>query len=262
MATEETAVDPAAAAEVPRDPVQDSAHKSSVSFSVDAKSGADNAKSGRRSMRGSRRSSQRSSFFQRARMSFVRSSGDRGASLETLRGTAGADFEVGDVYVQRKGADAASCGCFGGSSGGAKPEKHATILIKGPFCFIFPSGADEAKTPPKYAISLVHMKAKKVDNDTVTLETSLGDVEYELQFVLQDEAKEFCDVVGRQASAGEAELVRKRLGHEHLLNKRASLRFAENVATKKVEDQPEKPISTEEMLNVAAGATAQGAPPM
>lgn len=48
-----------------------------------------------------------------ARQSFVRSGGERGASVETLRGS-GADFE-GKAIVKRGDGDGVSCGCFGSS---------------------------------------------------------------------------------------------------------------------------------------------------
>lgn len=42
----------------------------------------------------------RTSFLSRARQSFLRSRGDRGANVETLRGVHGSDFE-GECYVTR-----------------------------------------------------------------------------------------------------------------------------------------------------------------
>jgi hypothetical protein len=120
-------------------------------------------------------------------------------------------------------------------------------LIKGPFCFIF---KNEEANSPKYAISLAQLKAKKQSGSksAVALETNLGDVEYEIFLKDSATADLFETTVTQQASAGQAEMVRKRLGHEHLLSKRASVRYAESVATKKIEDQPEAPVSTEEIL--------------
>ena len=89
----------------------------------------------------------------------------------------------------------------------------------------------------------------------VTLETSLGDAEYEFSFADAEAAASFGTAVEQESAAGKAELVRKRLGHEHLLNKRASIRYAESVAVKKVDDAPAAPVSTEEILaGVAAAA--------
>lgn len=72
---------------------------------------------------------------------------------------------------------------------------------------------NESDKAPKYAISLAHMKAKIQKQSgglhVVTLETTLGDVEYELSFQEQNIAKLFADAVKEQAAAGEAEEVRK-----------------------------------------------------
>ena len=40
----------------------------------------------------------------------------------------------------------------------------------------------------------------------------------------------------------------QRLGHESLLDKRASMKFAEGIAKKKVNEQPEKPLGAAEVL--------------
>mmetsp|Transcript_24405 Transcript_24405/g.39896 ORF Transcript_24405/g.39896 Transcript_24405/m.39896 type:complete len:109 (+) Transcript_24405:803-1129(+) len=74
----------------------------------------------------------------------------------------------------------------------------------------------------------------------MTIETSLGDKEWELSFEQENIAKQFADTFKQQAAVGEADEVRKRLGHEDLLEKRASVKYAEKVANKKTEDQPEK----------------------
>lgn len=186
-------------------------------------------------------------------MSFVRSGGKRGAALENLRGTKGANFE-GKADVERvNDASTGICGCMGEGGGS---DKNVIVLVKGPFAFIFVS---ETASSPKYAISLVNMKAvaKQSSRGTfpVTLETSLGDAEYGFSFADADTASSFVKAVEEESAAGKAELVRKRLGHEHLLNKRASIRYAESVAVKKVDDAPPAPVSTEEILaGVAAAA--------
>ena len=46
-----------------------------------------------------------------------RSHGQRGADVETLRGTSGANYE-GEAKVKRGGSNNGFCGCFGGSSDG------------------------------------------------------------------------------------------------------------------------------------------------
>ncbi len=133
-----------------------------------------------------------------------RSSGQRGASVETLRGTLGADFE-GKATVSR--GDTGGCNCFGG---GSSDTKEKFILVKGPFCFVF---AEETAQAPKYAISLAHLKAaarEPINGHTVvTLETNLGDIEYEIGFMEEKSAKEFATEVTQQAAIGEAEIVRK-----------------------------------------------------
>jgi hypothetical protein len=92
------------------------------------------------------------------------------------------------------------CGCFGG-----KDTKEKLLLIKGPFCFVFNKEDDLA---PKYAISLAHMKAKK-QATVVTLETNLGDSEYEIIFLGEKHAKDFVVAVTQQAAVGETAEVRK-----------------------------------------------------
>jgi hypothetical protein len=170
----------------------------------------------------------------------ARSSGERGADVETLRGTSGADFEGNATIKRGDGGD--GCGCFGGS----KDPKDYFVLIKGPFCFVFKSVEDPS---PKYAISLAFMKpvarAPSQGRSIVVLETNLGDVEYEMSFADETTAKAFKNAANHQALAGQAEQVRKRLGHEHLLTKRGSVRFAEGIALQKINDAPEKKAAYE-----------------
>jgi hypothetical protein len=179
-----------------------------------------------------------------------RSDGKRGASPATLRGTKGADFEnYGKIH---RGVDGVTCGCFGGSS---EKSTDRLILIKGPFCFIF---ENENSPSPKYAIGLqnmrdaVHGAGSSLRTSSagfaVLLTTSLGDTEYEISFTLEAIAREFAATVQTQAAAAVTETVRKRLGHEHLLHKRSSVRYAEGVALKKIVDQPDAPVSTQEVL--------------
>lgn len=197
-------------------------------------------------MKNSRRRSstgrRRSSLFQRARMSFYRSKGDRGADVETLRGTRGADFEA-NAKVQRGTSDAVLCGCFGGGGDG-EPKKVRFVLIKGASCFVF---ANEEAASPKYAIKLGFMKTE-VHGTTVELQTTLGDVEFRFVFDKAELAERFSAVVIEQASIAEADVAKKRLGHAHLLNKRASTRYAEAIADQKEKDQPEAPITAAEVM--------------
>jgi len=172
----------------------------------------------------------------------VRSSGKKGASLDVLRGHKGGDFE-GQAKIHRSGAGE-TCSCFGHGK-----DRLRIILIKGFFIFVF---ADEDANTPLYAISLAHMRAQAKKTSTgytmVLLESSLGDAEYEFSFEVEEDARKFTSVVKEQAAHAEAEEVRKRLGHGDLLTKRASVRYAEDIAKKKVEDQPDAPVTNEEIM--------------
>jgi hypothetical protein len=193
----------------------------------------------------------RSSVFKRARMSFFRSRGARGGDADTLRGTRGADFEAtGRVS---RGVEGTRCFCMGG--GGDDGSKDRLILVKGPFCFVF---AEEDDPAPKYAIGLQYMrpemKPAQHGRYVVLLQDNLGDTQYEVVFPTEDDAERFAKAVKVQAKAAETEEVRKRLGHEHLLNKRASVRYAESIAKKKVDDQPDKPVSAQEVIDTMPAA--------
>jgi hypothetical protein len=112
--------------------------------------------------------------------------------------------------------------CFGGGGGADDDTKERIILIKGPYCFVFNKETDAA---PKYAIALAHMKATTAatapggggsgsnsgnsNKFRVTIETSMGDPEWELTFERENLAKQFVDCLRQQARIGEAEKVRK-----------------------------------------------------
>jgi len=184
-----------------------------------------------------------------AALNHDRSKGQRGADVETLRGTKGADFEEqGRIHRGVEGG-LGWCFCLGGGSGGDE-NKDRLLLIKGTFCFVFSNNDPQS---PKYAIALQYMrpevKPARLGRYPVILSDNVGDVNYELSFETEEIAKEFARVVREQAETAETEQVRKRLGHEHLLNKRASVRYAQTVAEKKVKEQPDKPITTEEIAN-------------
>jgi hypothetical protein len=87
-------------------------------------------------------------------------------------------------------------------------QKEKFILIKGPFCFVFDNDKGQA---PRYAISfsLSHLKAQIKGETSVTLQTSLGDVDYEFFFNDASTAVTFQGVVSNQAAAGETEEIRK-----------------------------------------------------
>mmetsp|Transcript_23688 Transcript_23688/g.66166 ORF Transcript_23688/g.66166 Transcript_23688/m.66166 type:complete len:186 (-) Transcript_23688:176-733(-) len=148
----------------------------------------------------------------------------------------------------------------GGSGALRKNKKNSTreqrIVIKGPFCFVY---EDEDDPSPTYALSLAQLTpvqtskhiavsgemAKGNKNKSgryvmVKLESSLGDAEYTVGLPNQEIASDFIATVEVQAAAGEAEEIRKELGHEHLMYKRSSVKFAQQVATRKTKKQPKK----------------------
>jgi len=160
-----------------------------------------------------------------------------------LRGTKGADFE-GSARICR--GFETRCAFFRGG----REWKERFLLIKGPFYFVF---ADENGQSPKYAVGLQYMKPdvkhpNSKGHTLVLLQTNLGDTQYEICFQSEEVAKQFGAVVVEQSLAAETEEVRKRLGHENLLNQRKSLHYAETIALKKIEEQPDKPVSTEEIM--------------
>lgn len=216
----------------------------------------------------------RSSLFAAARASFVRTRGQSGASVETLRGTSGADFE-GYANVHRGAGsgdeffDMSLC-CFASCFG--KKDGLYFLLIKGYHCFVF---KDEDGKSPKYAIELMNRKAviqpshssfiphvphPGAEGDTtyttIHLETGLGDVEYKFTFAntnkdgSSSKASAFCAAVSTASSEASTEQVRKRLGHEALLkSKRSSVRYANNIGVDKAKEQPEAPLGAGEVLS-------------
>lgn len=151
------------------------------------------------------KSSMRGSIFTRARMSFFRSKGERGADVLTLRGKTGANFE-GKVRVTR-----GSEGCFScfGNIGSSEQDKERYVLIKGSNLFVF---LKEDSAAPKYAVDL----ARKVVNvhpasgqcQMVCLETALGDTEYQFKFDLKENpesANDFAKALKEQIHVADAE---------------------------------------------------------
>lgn len=228
-------------------------------------------------MKESRRNSLRrrsSELFAAARSSFFRSRGQTGASVETLRGNTGADFE-GFATVHRGDGDGildmfdvTNLFCCG-----RKKDGLYFLLIKGYHCFVF---GDEESKSPKYAIELMNRKAviqpshesfvprvphpgagHDTTYTTIHLETSLGDVEYKFTFANMDDqlASKFTNAVSTASNDASTEQVRKRLGHEGLLNKRSSVRYAEAIGAAKAKDQPDAPVGAGEVL---AGMPAPG----
>jgi len=198
------------------------------------------------------------------RGSFHSAKKQTGSSVETLRGSSGSDFE-GYANVHRgDGNDMFSISslfsCFG------KKDAPLFLLIKGVHCFVF---KDEEGKSPKYAIELMPLKAvlqpshesfiprvphpgagHDTTYTTIHLETSLGDIEYKLTFANMDSglASHFCNAVAVASNAASTEQVKKRLGHQGLLHKRGSVRYAEKIGGEKAKDQPDAPMGAGEVL--------------
>jgi hypothetical protein len=204
----------------------------------------------------------RSSLFARARASFYRSRGTSGASVETLRGTTGSDFE-GYALLERCSAeefDFLSCCCNPLSCCGTKDGLYF-LLIKGYHVFVY---KNEEGVSPKFAVELNHHKAvlqpKHGADCVVHLETSLGDIDYRITFskshldendtVTTPDAKAaaFVSAVNQAANAAQTDEVRTRLGHGGLLNKRSSVRYAIGIGGVKAKEQPEKPVGVGEVM--------------
>lgn len=203
----------------------------------------------------------RSSIFERARASFYRSRGQNGASVETLRGTTGSDFE-GFALVERCSDDGLGLDCNPFSCCCGHKDGLYFLLVKGYHCFVF---KDEDGVAPKFAIELNHRKAAlqpkhDANHCIVHLQTSLGDVEYKFTFakshldendtVRTPDAKAgaFVTAVSAASSAAQSDEVRTRLGHQGLLDKRGSVRFAINIGKEKAKQQPEKPVGMGEVM--------------
>jgi hypothetical protein len=184
----------------------------------------------------------------------IRSNGSRGADVETLRGTTGSDFE-GIGTIVRVAEDQDLCGCcfvFRGGQSDANIER--LLLIKGPFVFVY---AISNHTSPKYAISLESLVPSVKDNDTNTilLQTSLGETQYEIRFQNNEDAVKFKNVVTEQSAIGRNNATRTKIGHGHLLNKRSSVKYAEEIALNKyILEQPSEPITTKDVIDTMATA--------
>jgi ribosomal protein L27 len=190
----------------------------------------------------------RPSFIQRARSSLFRAKKTGGSDVATLRGTSGSYFEGTAQVMRGSGSDFLGCGCFGGGK-----DKTLFLLIKGPFCFVF---SKETSSSPKYAISLMGMttdvKPPSRGQQTVLFESNLGDVEYTFVFStaeFADIAERFAATVSQQAQAAQTKQVRERLGHNHLINNRASIFVAEKIALSKLDDQPDVPVSAADVMS-------------
>lgn len=157
----------------------------------------------------------------------------------TLRGLTGADFE-GEARVKRgHGLFAIFSFCSG-----ERAWKSRYVLVKGTNLFIF---ANENAPTPAYAVELPHKRIalndKHGNTQTVTIETNLGDVEYEVKFDLRENAavaKNFAMALKEEVAVGNTNEIKKKLGHS-TIHKSKSIKYADTVAAQKIKDQPDSP---------------------
>jgi len=126
----------------------------------------------------------------------------------------GSDFE-GEARVTRGDIGMGLCfSCFFVDRGG-EPNKKRYVLVKGTNLFVFTSATAKA---PKYAIDLphkqivLHEEANGGHSQTVTIENSLGDVEYKFQFDLKENpnlARSFAHALKEEAAVGETNEIKK-----------------------------------------------------
>ena len=240
--------------------------------------------------RTSRLSRHSSRLMNAVRTTFIRKNATHGASVETLRGNSGADFE-GYATVHRGDNSLGlpsllcCCCCFGNTT---TKDGLYFLLIKGCYCFVYDNEDSKA---PKYAIELMHLKASiqpshvshipqlphpganhETTYTTIFLETSLGDVEYKFTFANtttttttdatsknntnSNVASKFCNAVAVAANEANADQVRKRLGHEGLNRRRSSVKYAQAIGEAKAKDQPSAPVTAGEVLSAMPVATA------
>jgi hypothetical protein len=151
--------------------------------------------------------------------------------MARLRGTTGAEFE-GMAYITHQNiSDGTEGWCCSFVNHTSKEKEY--ILLKGPFCFVFPSSTSPT---PKYAILLQNLLAKQqlqhgnCLSANVNLESVLGDVDYVLHFDTVEMALAFATAATTQQREAMTTEARKRLGHENLIRARASLLYAEKIA--------------------------------
>mmetsp|Transcript_11428 Transcript_11428/g.21379 ORF Transcript_11428/g.21379 Transcript_11428/m.21379 type:complete len:245 (-) Transcript_11428:115-849(-) len=143
----------------------------------------------------------------------------RSTDVNTIKGHSGADFE-GYCKVNRA-VDMMSFLWFSCLFRKINEiGKQYYVLIKGPNLFVY-----ETKTSagPKYAVELAHKKCMLHPTTTsshtqfVTIESGLGDVEYQFEFDTRndlDVAKRFAMAVRNDIALGETMEIKKKLGHE------------------------------------------------
>merc|ERR1711862_546329 len=139
-------------------------------------------------------------------------------------------------------------------SSSSSRKKPQFLLLKGNSLFVFQS---EDAPSPKYAIPLERMQVEAEKETDVLLKTALGDVEYRFIFNIKDDddsrdiVNKFLISVRFAVNEANIEETKKRLGHEHQINSRASTVYANQIASEKVKDQPDAPMN----VNVTQGMT-------
>jgi hypothetical protein len=120
-----------------------------------------------------------------------------------------------------------NCGCFGRGEG----NEISLILMKGPFIFVF---ENEKSPSPKFVVALQDMRVqvkRPASSGQMLLEPNLEDgAEYEFTFETEAIAEECIDAVREQQYGAATDLVRHRLGHDHLHVRSSSVLYAEAVA--------------------------------
>lgn len=154
-------------------------------------------------------------------MNYNRSQGGRGANIEMLRGDSGADFECEAIVHRGKFSRVAQ----GGSSllrflTKFQRNKKDYLVVKGPFIFVYSSLNSPS---PKFAIPLKHQIVQVHDHSSyggdrkrktqvVSLQTVLGDVQYEIKFDSTDNeglGKTFGNVLKEQIRVGDCNEIKE-----------------------------------------------------
>lgn len=192
------------------------------------------------------REHRRSSFLTRAKESFYRSKGTRGASVELLRGDTGSNFES-QATVKRHNKGNGLFSCFTGQKGSKR-----YIVIKGPHIFVF---ANENSSSPQYAIPLsnesVETYDKKGNKQVVTLLNGLAEVEYEFEFDLREKSDlgaTFSRVLKEQIIVGHNDEIKAKLGHTKTSQNSKSFCYAKNIGKEKEQDQPAVSAASNDVL--------------
>lgn len=180
-----------------------------------------------------------------------RSKGTRGAGVDTLRGSTGADFES-EAIVTRGKNGIELCTCLGRTK---DSNKKKYLLVKGPHVFVFnkaTSSSPQFAIPLKYENVSVHKSHGKTQ--VVTLENGLGDVEYMFKFDLSENkqlGRNFGHILETQIVVGNSVAAKERLGHDSN-NKSKSFRYAHAICSKKEKEQPKALVVASDPIDIDA----------